>query len=307
MPRISANCGNVDSNLNLPLSRLPLRFLLLLGICLWQSGCFEIIRRQSSDGGGAEPSWADPGNLEEGRDVQRDSVGQPAPDSTAVPVGGDRSGTVRSPSPTADTLAVDLAAPLSSDDLSEPGEQPVGRETAADFVERTLGEERPKRSEEERRRLAAARAARTRKQRESVKQVNEYVLWCIENEMWKEARLHLEQAASEDTLAGSLYNNLGLVYERLGLPDKAEIAYERAADLNPAREAYRANLRRFRRRREAADRADPARLDSLKMELEGLDVGPVQPRGEEPRNTLLPAAGEGVDSITRKQVTVERT
>lgn len=303
MPRISADCGNVAFDLNLPLSRPPLRILLLLGICLWQSGCFEIIRRHSSDGDGADPSWTGPGNLGEGRDVQRDSVGQPAPDSTAAseanPVGGDRSGAVSpSPSPATDTLAVDLAA------RSEP---PDGRETVADFLERTLDEKRPKRSEEERRRLAAAWASRTRKQRESVKQVNEYVLWCIENEMWEEARSHLEQAAAADSLAGSLYNNLGLVYERLGLTDKAEIAYERAGDLNPAREAYRANLRRLRGRREASDRADPARLDSLKIELEGLDVEPVQPPGAEPRNTLLPSAGDGVGSITRKQVAVERT
>ena len=84
----------------------------------------------------------------------------------------------------------------------------------------------------------------------------------------------------------------GLHYT-LDYPDKAEIAYERASDLNPAREAYRTNLRRLHGRLEAVERAEPARLDSLKMELEELDVEPVHPPDGEPRNTLLPPFSSG--------------
>ena len=312
MPRISAACGNVASDLNLSRSRPPLRILLLLAICLWQSGCFELIRRRPSDGD-AVTARLDAGNLGEGRNVQRDSA-TPSPDSTAsseaAPIDGDPETVSPSPRPSA-TLTVDPAAPLTTGAVTEDPEEPGGL-AMADAVEQTLTEKRPRRTpertEQERRRLAAAWAARTRKQREIVKQVNEYVLWCIENEMWKEARLHLEQATEQDSLAGSLYNNLGLVYERLGLPDKAEIAYERASDLNPAREAYRANLRRLHGRLEAVERAEPARLDSLIMELEELDVEPVHPPDGEPRNTLLPpfSRREAVGSITRKQVSVER-
>jgi hypothetical protein len=325
MAKISATCGNMLSIQNPPLSRLPWRILFLAAICLWQSGCFEIIRRQSAHEGTRRSWWAD-GNQEEGRDVQRDGASSQLPDSTvssgAVSLdGGDpsqaitaslSSDTLALSSDTlalsSDTLAVDLVVPKATGPAPEDGMDPAGLAIAADVVEQTLTEKRPKRTQQERHRLAAGRAARTRKQREVVKQVNAYALWCIDHEMWKEARLHLERATEEDSLAGSLFNNLGLVYERLGMPDRAEIAYERAGDLNPDREAYHANLRRLHQRREAAERAEPARLDSLKMELEGLDVEPVEPPDGERRNTLLPSLREGVgpsleSRSTRKQVT----
>jgi hypothetical protein len=341
MSKISATCGNMLSIQNPPLSRLPWRILFLAAICLWQSGCFEIIRRQSAHEGTRRSWWAD-GNQEEGRDVQRDGASSQLPDSTvssgAVSLdGGDpsqaitaslssdtlalssdtlalssdtlalSSDTLALSSDTlalsSDTLAVDLVVPKATGPVPEDGMDPAGLAIAADVVEQTLTEKRPKRTQQERHRLAAGRAARTRKQREVVKQVNAYALWCIDHEMWKEARLHLERATEEDSLAGSLFNNLGLVYERLGMPDRAEIAYERAGDLNPDREAYHANLRRLHQRREAAERAEPARLDSLKMELEGLDFEPVQPHDGEPRNTLLPPLREGVGAVAREQVT----
>jgi len=71
--------------------------------------------------------------------------------------------------------------------------------------------------------------------------VNEYAYWCVERELWDEARIHLEQALAQDSLAASLHNNLGVVYEQCGRQDEALGAYERATQLG-AKEAYRANL-----------------------------------------------------------------
>ena len=85
-------------------------------------------------------------------------------------------------------------------------------------------------------------AKRNRNQRQRIKQVNEYALWCIENRMWQEARRHLEQAVQGDSLAASLHNNLGIVYEQLGLEEEARKAYKDAQRLNPQREAYQTNL-----------------------------------------------------------------
>ncbi len=102
--------------------------------------------------------------------------------------------------------------------------------------------------------LAARRtayAARTDAERDRVRRVNEYAIWCVERGMWDEARIHLEQAARRDSLAASLHNNLGIIYERLGQRDDARIRYQTAADLNPGRPLYRANLKRLRAALEA--------------------------------------------------------
>ena len=92
---------------------------------------------------------------------------------------------------------------------------------------------------------------RSKRQRRSIKQVNEYALWCIENEMWNEARTHMERALQEDSLSASLHNNLAIVYEHLGKADRAGDFYQRALDLNPAEEAYRSNLSNLRNRQQA--------------------------------------------------------
>jgi len=91
-------------------------------------------------------------------------------------------------------------------------------------------------------------AERSKKQRRSIQQVNEYALWCIENEMWNEARTHMERALQEDSLSASLHNNLAIVYERLGKADRAGDFYQRALDLNSAEDAYRSNLSNLRNR-----------------------------------------------------------
>ena len=83
---------------------------------------------------------------------------------------------------------------------------------------------------------------RTGDARESIKKVNEYVLWCIRQGMWGEAQHHLEQTVRTDSLSASLHNNLGIVYERLGERQKAAAAYNRASQLNGDNEVYRLNL-----------------------------------------------------------------
>ena len=122
------------------------------------------------------------------------------------------------------------------------------------------------------RRLKSLHAARSRRQKENVERVNEYALWCIENGMWKEARFHLEKALAADSVSASLSNNLGVVYERLGEREEAELAYQRARALNPRREAYRANLRRLQGRKSREVLKDGEQVDSLATGLEGLGL-----------------------------------
>ena len=96
--------------------------------------------------------------------------------------------------------------------------------------------------EKERAVAPTSHAERSGGQRRSVKRVNEYALWCIENDMWNEARSHMERALSEDSLSASLHNNLGIVYERLGQTDRASAFYQRALLLNPGEEIGRAHV-----------------------------------------------------------------
>ena len=97
----------------------------------------------------------------------------------------------------------------------------------------------------------AIHVERSGRQRRSAKQVNEYALWCIENDMWNEARSHMERALSQDSLSASLHNNLGIVYERLGQTDRASEFYQRALLLKPGEEAYQVNLQELRQRQQA--------------------------------------------------------
>ena len=107
--------------------------------------------------------------------------------------------------------------------------------------------------------------------REKTKQVNAYALWCIRNNMWEEARLHLEQGLEQDSSASSILNNLGIVYERLGRRAEAAAAYQKAGNLNLEKPAYSANLQRFEQSQEYTspdsaglnfNEADPLRFDS---------------------------------------------
>lgn len=128
------------------------------------------------------------------------------------------------------------------------------------------------------------RPERSRQQLQDIEQVNKYALWCIENAMWNEAQSHLERALAQDSLAASLHNNLGVVYERLGLTDKAAQFYGRAAALNPAQAAYAANLRHLQQYQQASHDSTGS-LDIFKLG-DGLP-----PRTRRPDNSP-PSTGE---------------
>ena len=104
------------------------------------------------------------------------------------------------------------------------------------------------------------RPKRNRRQQKIIKQVNEYALWCIENDMWTEARLHLEQGLKQDSLSASIHNNLGIVYERLGMREEAANAYVKAQALNQAKQAYLINFQLFDKRWQSI-RIDSTRMD----------------------------------------------
>ena len=107
------------------------------------------------------------------------------------------------------------------------------------------------------------RSERDSRQRQTVREVNEYAFWCIENGMWNEAMIHLEQGLREDSLAASIHNNLGVVYERLGRRDQAAAAYGKARSLDQAKKAYRINLELFE------DGGQPGRADSSQARSKG--------------------------------------
>lgn len=109
------------------------------------------------------------------------------------------------------------------------------------------------------------RPERSRQQLQNIEQINKYALWCIENAMWNEAQSHLERALAQDSLSASLHNNLGVIYERLGLADKAAEFYGRARALNPAQAAYAANLRHLQQYQQA-DSDTTGSLDIFKLD-----------------------------------------
>lgn len=204
--------------------------------CAALAGCGDLVRRPQA---GAAPWWeGDPG---------AEAPAPSAPDSLATPTAVDST----------------LAPPA-----LEPGRALLGRITASDGAAATepAGKQlaqppRPKPVEPPSPEVAAARARayedRSGPDRERVRQVNEYALWCIGNGMWEEARLHLEQALAADSLSASLHNNLGIVYERTGQRERATKEYELAGQLRPGKRLYEVNLRRlqgaFERRRDGRD------------------------------------------------------
>ena len=110
---------------------------------------------------------------------------------------------------------------------------------------------------------APAPAAGKKQRAASTRQVNKYALWCIEKGLWQEARLNLEQAVQADSQIASFHNNLGIVYEHLGLEEQAIAAYHRAQALLPEKDAYQANIRRFENRQRVAhpDSTTPPQAD----------------------------------------------
>ena len=128
-------------------------------------------------------------------------------------------------------------------------------------------------------RLSANLPERTRQQEQTIRRVNEYVLWCIENAMWNEARSHLERALAQDSLSASLHNNLAIVYEHFGQADKAAEFYRRARQLSSGKEYYEANLERLERRQQAAaDTSGQIDIFDLKQRIPGPRRDPYQRR-----------------------------
>lgn len=128
-------------------------------------------------------------------------------------------------------------------------------------------------------RLSRRLPARTRQQEQTIRQVNEYVFWCIENSMWNEARSHLERAFAQDSLAASLHNNLAIVYEHFGQTDKAAEFYRRAREISSGKGYYEANLKRLERRQQAAaDTSGQIDIFDLKQRIPGPRRDPYQQR-----------------------------
>ena len=253
---------------------LSLCFLLIAAACLAWSGCFEVVKRRPE---AEKPWWDDPGNRPQGEFVQEDTAGGGAASAAGE---AESAGAVAS---VGDSLPVnpstpdpDFAAGMDAP-ASTTGKSPSRGSVA---VAAAAGEIFGHRNPELDRKLQSLHTARTRSQKENVERVNEYALWCIENGMWKEARFHLEKALAADSVSASLSNNLGVVYERLGDRDKAELAYQRARALNPRREAYRTNLRRLQGRKSREVVGDGEPVDSLETGLEDLGLDAPVESGE---------------------------
>ena len=252
---------------------VPLSAALVAAACLVWSGCFEAVKRRPE---AEKPWWDDPGNRPQSEIVQEDTAA-----AGAVSTAGD-DGAVAS---AGDSLPVNPAAP--DPDFAAGMDAPPSR--AGEARSRVSmagpagggGEISSGGNPELERKLQSLHAARTRNQKEKVERVNEYALWCIENGMWKEARLHLEKALAADSVSASLSNNLGVVYERLGEREKAELAYRRARALNPRREAYRSNLRQLQGRKSREVLGEGEQVDSLATGLEGLGLDAPVESGED--------------------------
>ena len=162
-----------------------------------------------------------------------------------------------------------------------PAGEPIGYEYAqpADTTATSAAASQPKPML-----VVIDRPERSRQQLQSIEQVNKYAHWCIENAMWNEAQSHLERALAQDSLSASLHNNLGVIYERLGMTDKAAEFYERARALNPAQAAYAVNLRHLQQYQQVShdstDSLDIFRLDDGRL-----------PRTRRPDNSP-PSTGE---------------
>ena len=213
------------------------------GACLLFAGCLELVRRPTT-GSDARPTWADDGNPSAGEDVKGDTIASIEPDPAE-------------PEPPSSVAEDTGSLSMDTDRARLSLRSEAGTGSGGDHTQR--GEDR----------------------RQNVKQVNEYAFWCIQNAMWEEARLHLERALEQDSLAASLHNNLGVIYEKLGERDRAEQSYERARRLLPARELYGSNLVRLQDRKRRSLEAPSADLEMTAADTLGSDLDPVGtvPRG----------------------------
>jgi hypothetical protein len=219
-------------------------------------GCAQTMRRPAQP----DPWWASTTNTGSASVIQTtDPVDSVPADTTHAdePTSAPQQATGQSTSP---ATPIETALPMAGPRIHGIGpikqSQPEKRQTTVEL------------SDTERDQMRQAYGLRTRANRERVKQVNAYALWCLEREMWAEALTHLEQAVAKDSLAASLHNNLGILYERLGEPERARGAYERALVLQPGKKAYQSNLRRLD---DAGDAHDPQEEDRRVRRRRGLD------------------------------------
>tara|TARA_B100001250_G_scaffold411377_1_gene439895 strand:- start:21220 stop:21867 length:648 start_codon:yes stop_codon:yes gene_type:complete len=103
-------------------------------------------------------------------------------------------------------------------------------------------------------------------ERNRIGKINSYALWCIDNNMWKEARSHIQRGLEIDSLSASLHNNMAIIYEQAGKIDSAQWHYQRALSLKPDETPYKSNLLRMKSREQA--RVDTSKkFDLFEREL----------------------------------------
>ncbi len=245
--------------------------------CLNLGGCLELVRRHPAPG--VDPNSAFPSVQESENGPESDNDRDEG--EAALTAAGDTSGSavVEEPGAAEDTLkiskptakvetveedpiysasvqqAMETAASETPSGETAAGEAPLYEGNAEDIqVAKELsapGVALARRESALAKVTEIKRTKRSRNRQQEVRQINEYAFWCVEKGLWNEARLHLEQAVERDSLAASLHNNLGIIYERLGLEEKAMAAYGKAWNLSPKEKAYRNNLELFERGRRA--------------------------------------------------------
>ena len=223
------------------------------------SGCLELVRRHPDP----VPEF-DNGNPAQAQNVQgtggaeEDAAAAPdpalnAPDSSAVevtPPAGSTAASDTQPDSPADPVSEIVAAePEGAPQENATGLRPDSAATQQ-VTRRTPVTKAPSAADAGPPRVASksARILRTKGKQGSVKQINEYAYWCVENGLWKEARTHLEHAIEQDSSSASLYNNIGIVHEHFGEEEEALDAYRRAYALNPKQRRYRGNIDLLERR-----------------------------------------------------------
>lgn len=226
--------------------------LCLLGLA--GSACTQVARQPHQ---GGSPWWEE-GNPPQAEEVQQDTASSDASESleAAGRVGAERDSLQSVGPASGESVAASSGGPPEEAEAPRPPEPASPPPEVVKAQRQAYGE-------------------RTQEDRERVRQVNEYALWCVEQGLWEEARIHLEQAVVLDSLSASLHNNLGIVYERLGEREKARAEYEFAARLAPAKRLYQANLGHLHRAAEGAGRV-PA---------DSLDIGGLPRAGERRRGT----------------------
>ena len=84
-----------------------------------------------------------------------------------------------------------------------------------------------------------------------IEEINSYALWCIENNMWREAQSHIKRGLEIDSLSASLHNNMAIIYEQVGRIDSATWHYKHALSINPDNKTYKSNFQRMKSREQA--------------------------------------------------------